>query len=151
METKAESSKGSCKLCEKHHQHMSTPAQWRNKRVQELATKLDISDEDMVCQLYRQDISKMISTPNHTPRWKKTVEHKQCCVSKCPDKLLITTKHLNLYHGLFAYVKSSTIWCTRWLSPIQTHCITCGMLLKHTNPKTCPSPQVCREAPEMQY
>ena len=76
----------SCKLCGKQHQHMSTPAQWRNKKAQELATALYVSNDHCICQPCRQDITKLLSSPSYTPRWGKSNDPKKCLVIGCVNK-----------------------------------------------------------------
>ena len=85
-----------CKLCGKQHHHMSTPAQWRNKNAQELATTLDVANDERVCQPCRQDISKLLSSSSYIPRWEKTSDTKRCLVIGCVNKPpLITSKTLH--------------------------------------------------------
>ena len=47
MEKQQDASEELCKLCRKQHQHISAPAQWRNKRAQELATTLNVTNGSM--------------------------------------------------------------------------------------------------------
>lgn len=85
-----------CKLCGKQHQHMSTPAQWRNKKAQELARTIDITDDQCIRQPCRQDISKLLSSSSYTPRWEKSSDLKKCLVIGCANQPpLITSKTLH--------------------------------------------------------
>ena len=86
MASREDVSQELCKLCGKQHQHMSTPAQWRNKQAQELARTMNITDDQCICQPCRQDISKLLSSSSYTPRWEKTSDTKKCLVIGCANK-----------------------------------------------------------------
>ena len=118
--------------------------------------------DQCVCQLCRQDISKLLSTPSYTPRWEKTSDPKKCLVIGCVNKPpLITSKTLHtvaktVLEGnklkLMEPVPQSISLCKEHYNmvyksafPTQTNCITCGVSLKNSNPKSCPSPKLVEE------
>ena len=107
----------------------SAPAQWRNKQAQELPTTLNVTNDQCICQPWRQDISKLLSSPSYIPRWEKTNHLKKYLVIGCVNKPpLITSETLHtvaktvlegdklkLVEPLpqcIPYAKSITIWRT---------------------------------------
>ena len=157
-----ESQQELCKLCGKQHHHMSTPAQWRNKNAQELATTLDIANDERVCQPCRQDISKLLSSSSYIPSWEKTSDAKRClieCVNKPP---VITSKTLHIivaknvlegnklklmepFPQCISLCKEHYNMVYKEAFPMQTNCVTCGVSLKKSNSKTCTLPKVVEE------
>ena len=152
-----------CKLCGKHHHHMSTPVKWKNKKAQELAVTLNVTDEQLVCQPCRQDISKLLSSSNCTPRWEKNNNPKKCLVLGCAsDQPIISSKTLDLTitktvmennrQKLLEPIPTTICLCKEHYNmvyktafPAQAKCITCGVSLKNSNPKLCPSPLLVEE------
>ncbi len=141
-----------CKLCGKLHHHMSTPAQWRNKKAQELAITVDVTNDQRVCQPCRQDISKLLSPSSYTPRWEKTSDPKKCLVIGCVNKPpLIANKTLHtaaktVLEGnklkLIEPIPQSIALCKERYNmvyklafPTWTNCVTCGMSPKILTPK----------------
>ena len=60
-----------CALCLGQHTQLSTPQTWKSVQAQQVALRLHIEQYSPVCRLCRDDITRLVSNPEHVPRWEK--------------------------------------------------------------------------------
>ena len=73
-----------CCLCSKPNYYLSRPSQ---RDSEALAVSLQVELDSLVCKACRNDITKCLSDPKHTPRWKINISKPVCIVSDCHDKM----------------------------------------------------------------
>ena len=54
-----------------------------NYLIKTLEPEKNIIPESCICQLCRDDVTKLISNPSHVPRWRKVKDKQWCSVSEC--------------------------------------------------------------------
>ena len=58
------------------------PQTWRNHQAQQIAKSLHIWPDKLVCCLGKDNITRLVKNPSHTPRWEEKSGVK-CCMSRC--------------------------------------------------------------------
>ncbi len=149
-----------CSLCLGHHQQFSAPESWRSEDARAFALTLNISVGDPVCYTCRKDLTRVLFDGTYVPRWEKAhnkSDTSQCCVVQCSHKVFASL-HKATSDQLRSTFHTAGLECTTPVIPIpcplckhhyhlvyilvqptQTHCATCGVSLKHSNPKSCPN------------
>ena len=103
-----------CSLCGDHHTHLSVPKQWNDQARAYVLSLEVISPGSQVCRLScrRDDITKVLSKSNYTPRWEKTkyasknVDPHKCCIHNCKDSAFVcstlgdTGQIKNAFHSI---------------------------------------------------
>ncbi len=149
-----------CTLCQESHLHYSSPTHWKNVDACTLAESFKLSSTDLVCYACRKDITRVINDSSYLPRWVKPKHHSKvstCCIDECSQDVF-TSFHKASLQQLQSALQTLELTCNtteilpaplckhhyhlvyNLLQPTQTHCITCGTSLKHSNPKVCPKP-----------
>ena len=75
-----------CHLCQGSHTHISSPREWKNVQAQRYVLSIGMSADSLVCRPCRQDVTRVVTDPGHTPRWGRDVETKSknlCSVLNC--------------------------------------------------------------------
>ena len=132
-----------CRPCSGKHSHMSSPQQWTNEQTRGLMQSLGVSPEGLVCRPCRQDVTRVLGSSSHTPRWEKNRENK-CCIHQCSEPAFVNSRMASpesmntaLKEGGLKCVRdkivNSTPLCkhhyhvlNNLLQPTQTNCSTCG-------------------------
>ena len=82
-----------CVLCEVSHTHMSRVSTWHSSQAYFTVSQYGITEDDVVCQLCRDDVHRVAANPSsHTPRWEKRMHEKKCCVKECKSVYFTQTK-----------------------------------------------------------
>ena len=116
-----------------------------------------------MCYACRRDITRVISDNNYSPRWEKSKHHSKCCIDECSQNSFASF-HKASIQQLQSALHTLKFQCTTMeipvptplckhhyhliynlIQPTQTHCITCGISLKKSNPKVCPNPTVIQK------
>ena len=81
-----------CYLSLAPHIQLSAPESWKNAHAKQIAHTL--TKQSLVCQLCRDDISKVVRNPAHTPRWVKLARktNDYCCVPTCSRSAFVHSK-----------------------------------------------------------
>ena len=156
-----------CSLCSGHHTHLSLPKQWKNDRARAYVLSLEVvSPGSQVCRLCRRDdITKVLSKSNYTPRWGKTkyasknVDPHKCCIHNCKDSAFVcstlgdTEQIKNAFHSIGLKYEQDNIPIPTPLCKyhyyllydiihlIQRRCATCGTWLRYDSQHPCPKPE----------
>ena len=75
-----------CHLCQGSHTHISSPREWKNVQAQRYVLSIGMSADSLVCRPCRQDVTRVVTDPGHTPRWGRDVGTKSknlCSVLNC--------------------------------------------------------------------
>ena len=151
-----------CGLCHDHRAtvKLSSPSQWKNQNAITYVHSLNVSVA-FVCQACRQDITKVLSSDSFVPRWQKVEEkaNKTCSVKNCTDKVFASLHKATETDIEKAFdtcnlqsldpIPTPTPLCKHHyhtvynlMHPTQTHCVMCGLSLRHTTPKLCTQTQI---------
>ena len=100
----------------------------------------------------------MLADSTLVPRWRKSTDKRECCIHQCSNEVFASLNKTS--EQVQDAAESSGLKCPptvpipapmckhhyhlvyKFLKPTQTHCITCGISLKHSNPKPCPQPEL---------
>lgn len=145
-----------CTLCQSKHTHMTAPSSWKDERAKSLARELNITADGIVCRACRDDISRVVKDPGHTPRWEEK-EQMNCSMPGCGEVVfaksnIITEEQLNSmatrlglccgkFHLPAPLCKTHYNLAYREMQPVQTTCVTCGVYIGKTSPRVCPNPR----------
>jgi len=141
-----------CHLCLAPHIQLSAPESWKNAHAKQIAlTELHLSKQSLVCRLCRDDISKVVRNPAHTPRWVKVARKTNCCVPTCSrsafvhSKIASSEQTRNILKCECVVIPYPTPLCKQHyhvvcdaLQPKQTHCCTCNSSLRSGQTRSCP-------------
>ena len=75
-----------CHLCQGSHTHISSPREWKNVHAQRYVLSIGMSADSLVCRPCRQDVTRVVTDPGHTPRWGRDVGTRSknlCSVLNC--------------------------------------------------------------------
>ena len=75
-----------CHLCQGSHTHISSPREWKNVQAQRYVLSIGMSADSLVCRPCRQDVTRVVTDPGHTPRWGRDVGTRSknlCSVLNC--------------------------------------------------------------------
>ena len=151
-----------CSLCHGTFQ-LSSPSKWRNGEAYRYFLSLNVPRGGVVCITCRRDISRVLSDPNHTPRWIQPSRKTACCVDGCREvvfsSLLRSSIHINAtfndlgFKSTVSPIPNPIPLCKhhyhkvyRSLEPIQRQCITCSRNLRvESNSKLCPQPKIIQK------
>ena len=151
-----------CSLCHSCHRHMSSPSEWKSSSAQQYVLSMKVPLHGSVCRPCRDDVTRSISNPTYTPRWRKEgghVAHVYCAVKQCYNDMFTNTnvggnreapehvQHLELkpntpfpiplckahYHVLYNAVRHTK------------YCRTCGRRLSPGGGRSCPNPKIIQE------
>jgi len=83
-----------CKLCQGHHSHLSSPAEWKNEQARTYVLSLDVPSASMVCRPRRHDVTRALANPCYVPRWRKdaskaSTKSSDCCVAHAATPYLL--------------------------------------------------------------
>ncbi len=67
---------------------MTSPMHWKNTAAQTFAKSHQITEEGVVCQACRKDITRVLVNSNHVPRWSKTSNKRECYIKECKNIVL---------------------------------------------------------------
>ena len=70
-----EEGNSSCALCSKRHLYLSCPAEWKNEQACTYVLSLKVSPRSLICCPCRDDVSRVISKSEYTPKWVKSRNH----------------------------------------------------------------------------
>ena len=145
-----------CELCHKSCLNLSAPEKWKSEAAHRLAVSLGLSLKSLVCLACRNDVCRSLSNKDYVPRWKKCTNKTQsgkCCVHQCHENTFSSLK--KPAEEISSAFQKAQLHITEFLVPVptplckhhyhmvynptQTHCVTCGMSLKHANPEACPN------------
>lgn len=148
-----------CTFCQGNHTHMSAPSSWKDERAKSLSRQLNVMPNEVVCRACRDDISRVVKDPEHTPRWKKR-EEENCSMSGCREMVftktnVATEEQLNSIANRLGYSTGKfhlpTPLCKmhyhliyREVQPSQTTCVTCGVYIGKASARVCPNPHYVR-------
>ena len=131
---------------------------WKSEEACTLVVSLGLSAKSLICSACRKDVTRCLSNDEYTPRWEKDISiNVTCFVRLCAvDTFTSLNKPAEVVFGAFqkgelqastTQIPIPTLLCKHHyhmvyniINPTQTHCVTCGMSLKHENPKPCPNP-----------
>ena len=150
-----------CFLCKGQHHNSSSPMQWKKEAAREYVLAYKMPKEGVVCQACRKDVTRALSDSSFVPRWTKTCIERECSIKGC-NNIVFASLHkisteqvhevlcsLNLETSLSA---TPVLLCKHHyhrvyntLNPTQTHCVACGVSLRHCSPKQCPQPSVIED------
>ena len=163
--TQKEDSRGICALCHSHHSQLSIPAYWKSEEARCLVYSLQVLLNAVVCQPCRRDVTRVLANTSYVPRWRKGREPtsaRACCVMDCTDNVFASL-HKASEQVQSAFEAGELRSCEReipvptplckhhyhrvykYIAPTQTHCVTCGISLKHSKSKVCPKPAVIEQ------
>ena len=152
-----------CGLCQKHHSQVSIPAHWKSEEARSVVLSLQVSLNTFVCRLCRQDVNKVLSDKSYVPRWRKGSKLSACCVMDCTGDVFATLHKASSDQIQAAFeageLRSSesqipvpTPLCKHhyhqvynYIQPTQTHSVTCGTSLKHSNSRVCSKPALIEQ------
>ena len=154
-----------CELCHGHHHQLSSPAQWRSQQARDwVQLSLQVRAHSIICKPCKDDVTRMLANPAHTPRWKKErkTSSEKCCILNCSENAFVSSKLASI-ERLLAVFESIPLQCSgnvpiptpfckhhyhlvyNNLQPTQTQCVTCSIFLKYTSPRQCPQPTAIQE------
>ena len=152
-----------CELCYGRHIQFTAPEKWKSEEACTLVVSLGLSAKSLICSACRKDVTRCLSNDEYTPRWEKDIsKNVTCFVRLCAvDTFTSLNKPAEVVFGAFqkgelqastTQIPIPTPLCKHHyhmvyniINPTQTHCVTCGMSLKHENPKPCPNPNKIEE------
>ena len=154
VQEQTENELSNCALCSGYHTSLYEPQTWRNEQAQQIAKSLHIWPDKRVCRPCKDDITRLVKNPSHTPRWGKKSGVKcrmpECDVPSFTQSKIASQEQLNVIsHTIGCSVPSNiptpTPLCKhhdyliyKTLQPMQRHCPTCGSSLKTTPARPCP-------------
>ena len=147
-----------CKLCQSHHSHLSSPAEWKNEQARTYVLSLDVPSASLVCCPHRHDVTRALANPCYVPRWRKnaskaSTKSSDCCVVTCSNTVFASSAVATSEEMQHAF-DSTSLKCGNdphttmqesvynALQSRQKSCVTCGSQLKLTNHRPCPKPDI---------
>ena len=158
---KTEEQLSNCALCSGRHTSLYEPQTWRNEQAQQIAKSIHIWPDKCICRPCKDDITRLVKNPSHTPRWEKQSSMK-CCMLGCDVPSFVQSKiasqeELNsVAHTTGCTLPSDvpipTPLCKHHyhltyntLQPQQSNCPTCGSSLRTTHTRSCPNAPFIRK------
>jgi len=158
-----------CKLCQGHHSHLSSPAEWKNEQARTYVLSLDVPSASMVCRPRRHDVTRALANPCYVPGWRKdaskaSTKSSDCCVATCSNTVLASSAVATSEEMQHAFdstglkcgndpIPTPTPLCKNHyhlvynaLQSRQKRCVTCGSQLKLTNHRPCLKPDIISTA-----
>ncbi len=84
-----------CRLCNRHHHHLSSPAEWRNEQARAYVLSLQVTPESFVCRPCRDDVTRVLTNSKYVPRWAKgsasNANTHHCCVCDCKKAAFVSS------------------------------------------------------------
>ena len=158
----SDSESSGCELCSQPNLHMTTCGKLKDARARHFVLSQQLNLDSLICKPCRNDISKCLADPHHSPRWKKSTLKGVCCIFECSDmaehncsKFSETDK--DVLQKCAIKCKTNVIpdpmpLCTGHYNSLlnatrstQTHCKTCSADLRHSRNRVCPNPKVILE------
>ena len=146
-----------CHLCQGSHTHISSPREWKNEHAQRYVLSIGMSADSLVCRPCRQDVTRVVTDPGHTPRWGRDVGTRLknlCSVLNCTK---IAFAHATISTGELPQgiqfrtkpIPAPTPPCKHHYHAVydaqdtrQRNCRTCGRRLRLGSDRPCPHPEV---------
>ena len=146
-----------CHLCQGSHTHISSPREWKNEHAQRYVLSIGMSADSLVCCPCRQDVTRVVTDPGHTPRWGRDVGTRLknlCSVLNCTK---IAFAHATISTGELPQgiqfrtkpIPAPTPLCKHHYHAVydaqdtrQRNCRTCGRRLRLGSDRPCPHPEV---------
>ena len=79
VQEQTEDELSNCSLCSGCYTSLYEPQAWRSEQAQQIAKSLRIWPDKCICRLCKDDITRLVKNPSHTPRWGKKCSVK-CCM-----------------------------------------------------------------------
>ena len=82
VQEQTEDELSNCALCSGCYTSLYEPQTWRNEQAQQIVKSLCIWPDKRICRLCKDDITRLVKNPSHTPRWGEKCGVK-CCMPGC--------------------------------------------------------------------